>query len=69
VRPWALATSIIAAAPRTAPGRTVEEDEEAVSGGLCLASAEALDLGAHSLIVFGEQQAPLGVADAVQRLG
>jgi hypothetical protein len=47
----------------------VEQDEEAISGGLRLASTEAPDLGAYSLIVFREQQPPVGVAEPVQRLG
>jgi hypothetical protein len=38
--------------------RTGKQDEEAVSCGLRLAAAEALDLAAHSLVVFSEQQAP-----------
>jgi hypothetical protein len=34
-------------------GRAVKEDEEAVTGGLRLASTEALDLGAYRLVVLG----------------
>jgi hypothetical protein len=48
--------------PAHGAGRAVEEDEEAVPGGLRLASAKALDLGAYRLVVLGQQQPPSGVA-------
>ena len=49
--------------------RTGKQDQEAVSCGLRLAAAEALDLAAHCLIVFREQQAPPGIAKLIQHLG
>ncbi|HEX6757502.1 MAG TPA: hypothetical protein VF086_03680 [Propionibacteriaceae bacterium] len=53
--------------PAHRTGRAVEENEEAVPRGLHLASAKALDLGAHRLVVLGQQQPPPGVAEPVQR--
>jgi hypothetical protein len=48
-------------------GRAVEENEEAVPGGVRLSPAETLDLSTHSLVVLGQQQPPPGVTDPVQR--
>jgi hypothetical protein len=36
-------------------GGAVKENEEAVTGGLHFASAEALDVGAHRLVVLRQQ--------------
>ena len=40
--------------PTHRSGRTVEENEEAVTGGLRLPSAKALDFGTHRLVVLGK---------------
>jgi hypothetical protein len=48
--------------------RTVEENEEAVPGGLHLSPAEALDLSTQRLVVLGQQQPPPGVTEPVERL-
>jgi hypothetical protein len=41
--------------PTHRTGGAIKENEEAVTGGLHLASAKALDVGAHSLVVLGQQ--------------
>ena len=48
--------------------RGVEENEEAVAGGLRLTSAKALDFGTHRLVVLGKQQPPPSVAEPRQHL-
>jgi hypothetical protein len=52
-RPCAVAASTMARRTAHRTGRAVEEDDEAVTSGLRLASTKALDLRAHCLVVLG----------------